>query len=100
MFLTEHQDTVPARFSCLEIHSAAQLATSAFLASPATSLDLINHIMPARLPSLPKPYMDITWLHDLMNMTVLPFGCCGLLNRMTPPKSDTLLQSPPGYLST
>lgn len=52
------QATLPVRLGGLGIRSAVQLAPSAFLASAAAALDLINHILPARLQSLPIPYVD------------------------------------------
>ena len=59
--------------------SAVQLASCAVLASAAASLDLINHILPAQLQSLPTPYVDIalaTWSngHD----SPPPFRYCGM----------------------
>ena len=40
-----------------------QLAPSAFLASAAASFNLVSQILPARLQSLPTPYLDVALSH-------------------------------------
>ena len=47
------QATLPVRIGGLGIRCAVDLAPSAYLASTAASLDLVHHIIPARLQGLP-----------------------------------------------
>ena len=53
------QAFLPVRFGGLGFRSAVQLASSAFLASAAASSNLVGQILPARLQSLPTPYLDV-----------------------------------------
>ena len=53
------QASLPVRFGGLGFWSAVQLASSAFLASAAASSNLVSQIIPARLQSLPTPYLDV-----------------------------------------
>ena len=60
------QGSLPVRFGDLGFWSAVQLAPSAFLASAAASSNLVSQILPARLQSLPAPYLDVAlsrWSH-------------------------------------
>ena len=60
------QASLPVRFGGLGFRSAVQLAPSTFLASAATSSNLVSPILPARLQSLPAPYLDVAlscWSH-------------------------------------
>ena len=60
------QASLPVRFGGLGFRSAVQLAPSAFLASAAASSNLVSQILPARLQSLPAPYLDVAlsrWSH-------------------------------------
>ena len=60
------QASLPVRFGELGFRSAVQLAPSTFLVSAAASSNLVSPILPARLQSLPVPYLDVAhscWSH-------------------------------------